>query len=698
VTSAIVGNHLPQEYVSQYEATLPRVLAQAGYVSALVGKYHLGNEKDPAGSCAPATRGWHKFIGNMTPGPPSIDQTAGGGDPSGGQVCGYFQTSADGSCYTKNKDNSITCNQITADSADPNTSPSRTCLQRGGLFRPSEVCNANAPQLADFDKHNAYYVWPRTKVGGPYPAQWVDKSGDSCAPKTAREFMTTSQSVSAAEWWNEQTGPRMLTLSYNAIHTPFQKAATDVIADPQDWTSTCDSGAPERRLINNMLESIDVEIGRTLADIGLATLEPNGRRIATLNLGNTIIIIVGDNGSYGTTVRVADGFDIGRSKASVYQTGVWVPLIIAGAVVKQPGRDVDEMINVTDLFQLFGDLAGLDVKEVVPPTHLLDSQPLLPYLIASDTPAIRKTNYTQVAAGKFTPAPEERSWPCLQGNTCNDTLLFRQSLCEDNAGTWFGPTEGAPAQATSCCAVVAGNSSSINPVAQWAVRNKRYKLVELLRTNCAAPLQEGDAKPFPWAEYNTKTSQEFYDLQPTQDNPLGMDYSDSNLLKDCPEGTDPESCLPLQSRKAFGQLSRTLNDIRDSGNTQATCRSKGDGNMDLRVNDADLKAWAKYQGRGPSQYDLNQDGQTDDLDRQIIEANLGTDCIDICARADLDRNRSIDARDMTLLVKQTGKCDPVLCSGDLNGDGKVDNRDVNRMIDAQNTCNAAKPKSAALSP
>jgi hypothetical protein len=92
------------------------------------------------------------------------------------------------------------------------------------------------------------------------------------------------------------------------------------------------------------------------------------------------------------------------------------------------------------------------------------------------------------------------------------------------------------------------------------------------------------------------------------------------------------------------------------------------------------------------------DGVTDDLDRQIIEANIGTDCMDQCTRADLNRDGIINKKDMTLLVKQTGVCDPVLCSGDLSGDGKVDNKDVNRMIDAQNTCNAAEPRPASLKP
>lgn len=689
VTSAIVGNHLPQEYLSQFEATLPRVLERGGYVSAMVGKYHLGNDKDPAGDCAPATRGWHRFMGNMTPGPPSIDQTAGGADPSGGQVCGYVQTSSPGACYLQREGGTV-CRRLGPHNAAEGSTAARTCLQRGGLFRPGAACGEEVPDAEDFERTNAYYVWPRVATLGQRSPLWVDREGDSCAPTTDREYMTERQSDDAARWWNNQSGPRMLTVSYNAMHTPFQKAPTSLVPDPRDWNSTCDPLLTQRRLINNMLEGTDVAIGRMLADMGLARLDPEGRRMVSLDLRDTVIVIVGDNGSYGSTVRVADGFDAGRSKASVYQTGVWVPLIVAGGPVTRPGREVDAQVNVVDLFQLFGDLAGVNVNEVVPPSRTLDSQSLMGYLLRPNTRPVRRNNFTQVAAGTFTPDPAERSWPCLQANLCNDTLLFNQNLCEDNAGVWYGP--GAQVQLSSCCAVAAANDGvTINPVAQWAVRNGRFKLVERLETDCAASLPPGAAeRAFPWAEYDTRTRREFYNVEQTDENPLGLDDADGDLLANCPDGADPESCLGWPARRGYANLSRLLDEMRESADAQDTCRSLGDGNLDLRVDRADIEAWRRFSGGGPSQYDINLDGRTNRADLAIIRANLGTDCMDPCARADLDRNGRVDAADMALLRAQYGRCDPVLCGGDLDGDGRVDLNDVRLMQQAQRSCRAAR--------
>src|SRR6266850_1157736 len=54
--------NLPSTQVSPYEVTTPRVLANAGYTSALIGKYHLGGpDNNPAGYGAPAALGWNYY-------------------------------------------------------------------------------------------------------------------------------------------------------------------------------------------------------------------------------------------------------------------------------------------------------------------------------------------------------------------------------------------------------------------------------------------------------------------------------------------------------------------------------------------------------------------------------------------------------------------------------------------------------------
>lgn len=515
---------------------------------------------------------------------------------------------------------------------------------------------------------------------------YVDVNG-MCPAKIDRRFLTAAQGIDSENWWKQQSGPRMLTLSFNTIHTPLQKPSTDLVPDPLDAASTCALSPPPISLVNTMIESADTQVGRTLANIGLGTLGPDGRTLVSLNLGNTMVVVIGDNGSLAQTVRLP--FNPGRAKASVYQTGVWVPLIVAGPVVNSPGRSVDAMVNLIDLYQLFGDLA-VDVKSVVPPSHALDSQPMLPYLTDPAASAIRTTNFTQQGIGKYSPVPSERGYPCqiTNLNFCDETRFNSQSLCvHDGGGDWYGPGGNHPVL-TSCCAVqtTLGIPQTFAPVRQYAIRNGTFKLVELQKADCNNPITNPSQKAFPWAEYQTKTTQEFYDLTPTPGNPKGLDNASDNLAAACAE--NPTACLPSGTVLTnYQALNAELQGTLYSANAQNICQAKGDGNLDMRVTQADITGWQAFNGKGPSRYDINLDGVTDEKDLAIIQANLGQDCLNVCVRADLNRDGTVDSADLVLLNTQTGVCtDPIFCSGDLDGDGNVNNSDVQIMTSAQNIC------------
>ena len=86
-----------------------------------------------------------------------------------------------------------------------------------------------------------------------------------------------------------------------------------------------------------MLEAADTEIGRLLVQTGLATYNSDGSLNYHPEQTNTMVVIIGDNGTYAVSVKLP--FDLNLSKGTVYQTGVWVPLIVAGPLVADPGRE-----------------------------------------------------------------------------------------------------------------------------------------------------------------------------------------------------------------------------------------------------------------------------------------------------------------------------------------------------------------------
>lgn len=774
VTSALLPNMLPQAQVSPYETTLPRVLAQAGYSSAMVGKYHLGNQ-NPAGNCSPRTRGFDFFDGNMEAGPPAIDQQAGHVEAGAADdlTCGFDQGAVEGNCYFK--DGSCRADVVPVPAPDGGTEPEvvtgRSCLEAGGIFvRQAGGCQATtfvvcptataAAQLEsersdcvqvgsgeailDFERPNGYYAWPDTITAGVLPPDTTTFSDAACGePPLNRVYMTIAQTSASIDWYNQQSGPRMLTVSYNSIHTPYQQAPKRLSMTPGIGELACTSLADDRLLAIDMLEAMDHEIGRLLAALNLATLDQNGvvrtsvdgegnTQIPELQASNTMVAVVGDNGSFFEVVKLP--FDVPRSKGTVYQTGVWVPLIVTGPLIKGPtGREIDALVNVADLFELFSEFAGLDVDEIVAPAHPLDSQPMLAYLTDPDQAPIREFNFTQLGPGVFQQPVNDatRSWPCVFslldfGSQCDDVIANTQAFCATNGGIWWGPTdtpdpqvvavlgeEGAMQGEPSCCAVLAALASAgmpepkLSPVDQFAVRNQTYKLIQLLRPDCS--MDDGSFPPD-----NLTSAYEFYDLTPTGSgaNPLGLDEADDNLLcvvrmdgapARCRDGSlcdrrTPTSCLTSEQLTNFNGLQAELQRVMS---TQVTCA--GDGNLDQRVDQRDADGVASFatavspltgQVGGQSYYDLNIDALTNDADAQIVAANFGTDCLGDCRRSDLNRDGYVNDADVLLLDQALGPCE--LCPADLNDDGQVNELDQ-AIQQGQLGCSTPTPTPTPLS-
>ena len=542
VTSALIPTMLPQAQVSPYETTLPRLLAGEGYASAMVGKYHLGN-RNPAGNCAPRTLGFDYFDGNMEAGPPAIDFQAGHVEDGAASdlTCGFDQRNAAGHCYFQDGSCRSDVVPVPAPNGGTESQPvtGRSCMEAGGIFVeesgdcqatsfvacPGDATRSNCVQVGsgstvlDFERQNGYYAWPLTTESGVLSPDTTTFDDAACGePPLNRIHMTLVQTGDSITWYNEQTGPRMLTVSYNSIHTPYQQVPRS-LSTLTGGQTPCGDQANDRLLAIDMLSSMDYEIGRLLASFHLATLDENGTiqttvddngytQIPELRASNTMVVVVGDNGSFFEVTKLP--YDPLRSKGTVFQTGVTVPLIIAGPLVQGPtGREENALINLADLYDLFAEIAGIDPATVVPPAHTLDAQPMLAYLTNPNQTPIREFNYTELGPGVFdsrvntqSPVdPAARDWPCVfalggLGSQCNDVISDTQSFCHTNGGIWWGPTDNPDSEVVavlgeeaamqgepSCCAVIAAvNAAGMTPpspfpIYQYAVRNQTYKLV-----------------------------------------------------------------------------------------------------------------------------------------------------------------------------------------------------------------------------
>ena len=612
--AALGPSDLANSMISPYENTLPKLMSKAGYATALFGKFHIGLQgNNPYGLGMAHALGWDYFNGWLDDSgdPETIDTTAGGVGPVGTYVQGYVPGSRNGgadwgACYAA----SGHCNRLSSAPRAKNPA-GRACRDSGGVFVPQAVCSPTGAAGLDFSTLSAHYVSPLVinEGGQVYEVPPTDTR--------ARTFRNVQQTDAAISWIRTQQtrGKRWFaTVALASVHTPMQ--APPISTLPVDAADS--NGLDPASLLdgivlaNQMIQGMDSELERLLLRTGLAR-KRQGKLLLSAASANTIIIYVNDNGSLGTQVRLP--FDGTRSKGTAYQTGVWTPMLVAGPIVKTPGGEVTAMVNIADLYELVATLGGADVRKSNP--RKVDSEPMLPYFKNVNTPSIRKRDFTLI--GPNSQANGSINGPCQFTSSCSH-IPVTKSVCEDNGGIWFG--EGAtgtypgangdpypipPVAFTHCCEVqqwvnsIGGSPVKVQPLTSIGVRDvSGFKLVRNLKKDYVAN-----------ACVDSRVD-ELYVVN--QDEPLP--------LLDREELVVQEPYSDAEQTK-FNELSAYMDDVLAS---EPAC--PGDGNDDGKVNFLDILNFEQMRRLtgGSSWYDINQDGYTNQSDRQIISQNLGRFC------------------------------------------------------------------------
>lgn len=167
--------------------------------------------------------------------------------------------------------------------------------------------------------------------------------------KTITTYSTTKITDLAIDYItaHEATRPNdpwFVYQAYNAPHEPHQ-------VPPSALHSVDLGGALPGQTLNTlptfkaMTQSLDAEMGRLLSHVDLA---------------DTTVIFIGDNGT--TAGKKDTGTGVRDSKASVFEGGVRVPLVVAGAGVTRTG-DESALVQAPDLYATILALAGLPVTQ-----------------------------------------------------------------------------------------------------------------------------------------------------------------------------------------------------------------------------------------------------------------------------------------------------------------------------------------------
>ena len=200
---------------------------------------------------------------------------------------------------------------------------------------------------------------------------------------TVTTYATTQTVNDALAWMDTMntTKPFFLWLAFNAPHNPFHLPPAS-LCDTSGLSGTAtDISANPKKYFKAAIQAMDTEIGRLLQYLDAHNLRDS-----------TNIIFIGDNGNETQVAQIANP---NKAKATIYDYGVHVPMIVSGPAVVNPNRSSDALINTPDLFATIAELSGFtNWSSFIPAAIVVDSRSMLP-IIKNQSTSIRSWSFTE---------------------------------------------------------------------------------------------------------------------------------------------------------------------------------------------------------------------------------------------------------------------------------------------------------------
>lgn len=176
-------------------------------------------------------------------------------------------------------------------------------------------------------------------------------------PFDTTQWQASVARTDAVAWIRAQRGPWFAYVAFNPPHAPYsvppfervparRRSALEALGLFPGHTLT-NADAPEiRRLVFDAnVEAVDAELGLLLD----AVAGPD-----------VFVVVLGDNGTPGEVIQPP--YVPQHGKRSIYEQGIRVPMVAAGAGVAAPGRKSDALVHAVDLWSTLGEIAGANAS------------------------------------------------------------------------------------------------------------------------------------------------------------------------------------------------------------------------------------------------------------------------------------------------------------------------------------------------
>ena len=232
----------------------------------------------------------------------------------------------------------------------------------GGLEAPRHAGYQHfAGSLGNLVGNQSYTDWDRVEDG---LLQRSSAYATSDAVDACLRFVQSSEQ------------PWLAYVAFQAAHAPLHVPPAELLDEGRA------PGDEPLEQVHAMVEALDRELGRLLDGLGEDALE------------RCVVVFASDNGT--SPLAHGLGAEEGRGKGTLWEGGLSVPLIVAGAGVAEPGRSSAALVSTVDLYATLAEMVGVDARAHLPAGRVLDSISFAPVLAQAGPGSPRKTLYAEI--------------------------------------------------------------------------------------------------------------------------------------------------------------------------------------------------------------------------------------------------------------------------------------------------------------
>lgn len=171
-------------------------------------------------------------------------------------------------------------------------------------------------------------------------------------------YCTSDNATDAINWITAQgTNRWFLWFAPKAAHAPLHLPPTNLHSYGSLSTNTADITSNPGPYYRAMIEAFDTEMGRVLTN---------------LNLAETMVVFLGDNGTPGATIQ--SPYTSQQCKGTLTEGGVRLPMFITGAGVIGTNRWTDAVIHAVDIPVTLLEMAGVNLANTMPTNMVFDGR------------------------------------------------------------------------------------------------------------------------------------------------------------------------------------------------------------------------------------------------------------------------------------------------------------------------------------